>query len=289
VFIDIYIRARDNPDSGFLLGFHAGADAAAHKLSGGLWRYGTNAQYANLPTENVHSLDEKKLCGEMGYSIEDLLTIQSACIPYGGLNDADVKAGDTVIVAPATGTFGGAAVLAALAMGANVIACGRNQQRLDALAKAMGSPTELKTFVVTGDVAKDAAGLVVVAGAPGADVYIDFSPPEAGESGKTPPHVHAAIGALRPQGTALFMGGTFGLISVPYGEIMFKSLVIRGKFMYERAQLQRVIKLAEQGRLKLGKTVGKKVVGPFGIDDIVEAMEAAEKNAGYASITVLRP
>jgi D-arabinose 1-dehydrogenase-like Zn-dependent alcohol dehydrogenase len=289
VFIDIYVRARDNPDTGFLLGFHAGADAAAFKLSGGVWRYGTSAQYANLPIENVHVLDEKKLCGEMGYSIEDLLTIQSACIPYGAFNEADVKAGDTVIVAPATGTFGGAAVLTALAMGANVIACGRSQERLDDLVKAMGSPAELKTAALTGDAEKDTAALLAIAGAPGADVYIDFSPPEAGEGGKTPSYMLAAIGALRSHGTALLMGGIFGMVSIPYGLIMFKSLAIRGRFMYERAQLQKLIKLAENGRLKLGKKVGKKVLGPYGIDDIVEAMEVAEKNPGYSNIVVLKP
>jgi D-arabinose 1-dehydrogenase-like Zn-dependent alcohol dehydrogenase len=153
----------------------------------------------------------------------------------------------------------------------------------------MGSPSELTAYALTGDVEKDSAGLIAIAGAPGADVYIDFSPPEAGEGGKTPPHLLAAFGALRPHGTALLMGGTFGMVSIPYGLVMFKNLVVQGRFMYERAQLQKVIKLAEQGRLKLGKKVGKTVIGPYGIDDIVEAMEVAEKNPGYANTVILRP
>jgi threonine dehydrogenase-like Zn-dependent dehydrogenase len=289
VYIDAYVLARDNTDVGFLLGFHSGAELGAKKLAGGIWRDGTNAEYANIPIENVHTLDEQKLCGELGYSYDDLLTINSCCIAYGGLNDANVKAGDTVIVAPSTGTFGGAVVLTALAMGANVIACGRSQQRLDSLANSLGTPAQLKTAVMAGDVEKDTALLNDLAGAPGADVFVDFSPPEAAEGGKTPPHIISAIGALRSRGTAVFMGGTWGLVQIPYGLIMFKSLVIRGKFMYDRTQVKRLIKLAEQGRLKLGKAAGKEVVGAFSLDDYVEALEVAEKNPGYENVVVLRP
>jgi threonine dehydrogenase-like Zn-dependent dehydrogenase len=289
VFFDIYVHARDNPEIDFLLGVHAGATESARKFAGGIWRNGTMAQYANLPLENVHVLDEKKLCGELGYSIEDLLTIQSACVPFGGLDNAGVKAGDTVIVAPATGTFGGAAVLTALAMGANVIACGRNQQRLDALVKGMGSPAEVKTAALSGDVEKDTDTLLSLSGGSGADVYIDFSPPEAGKGGKTPTYFQAGLGALRPSGEAVLMGGTWGMINIPYGAVMFKNLVIRGRFMYHRSQLQKTIKLAEQGRLKLGKKAGKNLLGAFDIDRVEEAMELAEKNPGYPNLVVLKP
>jgi threonine dehydrogenase-like Zn-dependent dehydrogenase len=289
VFVDIYIHARDNPDTNFLLGIHAGANESARKLAAGLWRYSTMAQYANLPIENVHMLDEKKLCGELGYSIEDLLTIQSTCIPYGGLDNADIKAGDVVIVAPATGNFGGAAVLTPLAMGANVIACGRNQQRLDALVKSMGSPAEIKTVALSGDVENDTATLLSLSGAPGADVYIDFSPPEAGKDEKTPSYLHAGIGALRPNGQAVLMGGIGGMVTIPYSAVMFKNLVVRGRFMYDRAQLQKTIKLAEQGRLKLGKKAGKNMIGSFDIDHVEEAMQVAEKNPGYTNLIVLKP
>jgi len=289
VFCDLYVHARDNPDNDFLMGVHAGATEATKKLAAGIWRNSSMAQYANWPIENVHALDEKKLCGEMGHSLEALLTIQSTCIPYGGLDNAGVKAGDTVIVAPATGTFGGAAVVTALAMGANVIACGRNQQRLDALVMGMGSPSEVKKVALSGDIEKDTATLLANAGSSGADVYIDFSPPEAGEGGKTPSHFLAAIGALRPRGQAVLMGGMWGMVNIPYGAIMFKNLVIRGRFMYDRAQLQRTIKLAEQGRLRLGKDAGKKLVGTFNIDQIEEALTVAEQNPGYHNLIVLKP
>lgn len=289
VLVDSYIRVRDNSDLGFLLGFHAGADPATHKLAAGIWRDGTLAEYANVPMENVHMLDEQRLCKELAYSHEDLLTLPSVCIPFGGLDDANVKTGDTVVVAPSTGTFGGAAVLMALAMGANVIACGRNQERLDSLSSSLGSPEALKAVVMTSDVQKDTASIAKAAGRREVDVFIDFSPPELGKGGKAHPHILAALGALRPRGTAVFMGGILGLIEFPYGLVMFKNLVIRGRFMYERDQVVRCIKLAEQGRLKLGKAVGKKTIGPFGLKDIEEALEAAEKNPGFQSIAVVKP
>lgn len=58
------------------------------------------------------------LCDEMGYGIGDLAVIFRLMVSSGGLKDTDVKAGETVIVSPATGGFGGAALFVALAMGA---------------------------------------------------------------------------------------------------------------------------------------------------------------------------
>jgi threonine dehydrogenase-like Zn-dependent dehydrogenase len=289
VLIDSYIRARDDTDAGFLLGLHAGADPRTHKLAGGPWRNGTLAQYANIPLENVHSLDEQRLCGELGYHITELSAILACTVAYGGLDDAGVKSGDIVIVAPATGNFGGAAVVTALAMGANVIACGRNQETLDGLAKAIGSPSELKAVKLTGDVEKDTVAIFAATGPGGADVYIDFSPPAAGEGGKTPTHMNAAIGVLRFGGTCSLMGGITGMVGLPYALIMFKNLIIRGRFMYRREQFRRVIKLAEQGKLKLGKAVGREVIGPYSLNNVVEALEMAEKSPGWAKTVIVTP
>ena len=70
------------------------------------------------------------LCDEMAYGIGDLAVIFRLMVSCGGLRDTDVKAGETVIVSPATGGFGGAALFVALAMGARVIAMGRNMAAL---------------------------------------------------------------------------------------------------------------------------------------------------------------
>jgi NADPH-dependent curcumin reductase CurA len=91
----------------------------------GEWRDFTYAEYAKLPLENCYLLDEDRLLGKvedggLGYKIEDLIPAMGSVVPYGGLSDIKLQAGETIIIAPATGWFGGRAVEAALAMGARV-------------------------------------------------------------------------------------------------------------------------------------------------------------------------
>jgi hypothetical protein len=72
----------------------------------GQWRDATFAEYAKIPLENCIPLSRSLLAkpedGGLGYAVEDLAQIPS-------LRDIDVKVGETVIVSPATGAFGGAA------------------------------------------------------------------------------------------------------------------------------------------------------------------------------------
>ncbi len=64
----------------------------------------------------------------------------------------DLKAGETVIVAPSTAHFGSAGVLAALAMGAGrVIAMGRNKEALEHL-KTYDSMDRIRPVRIPGDV-----------------------------------------------------------------------------------------------------------------------------------------
>lgn len=51
-------------------------------------------------------------------------------IAWGGLLDINLRAGQTIVVAPATGRFGTAAVDLALAMSARAMAMGRNMDIL---------------------------------------------------------------------------------------------------------------------------------------------------------------
>ena len=84
-----------------------------------------------------------------GYEIGDLAVIFRLMVPYGGLRHIDVKAGETIIVSPATGGFGGAAVLVALAMGVRMIAMGRNVAALESIKKRSG---RIESVPLTGDV-----------------------------------------------------------------------------------------------------------------------------------------
>lgn len=291
VFCDPTITARDDADCNFLLGLHGGLSEGSRKLMDGPWRHGTYAEVVKLPLENCFPLDEKRLCGSkpegLGYKVSELLAISTGLVPFGGLEEAGVGAGTTVIVAPATGRFSGAAVLVALAMGAKVIAAGRNANGLEKLHKFPGAE-RLTTVQLISDAQMDAEALLVATGGKGAQTYIDFSPPAAGANG-TPSHITSCLLALKRNGTAMIMGGIMGNIEIPYGLTMFKNITIKGKFMYEREQTERFIRMVEFGNLKLGKESGMQVLGPYGLDDVEQALDVVAEHAGWGEDVVLAP
>lgn len=171
VLCDMTIRARDEPSNVVLQGLHAGAtlDLMAQ------WSDGSFAEYATFPMESVFALDEARLCGDLGYTVEDLCLVPICNVPFGGLATIDVQPGETVIIAPATGKFGGAAVLTALAMGARVIAAGRTAEKLKNLEESFKSIGRLQTVVLSGDSEQDANAIRQLAGPAGVDCYVDFS------------------------------------------------------------------------------------------------------------------
>ena len=127
VFFDSFIRGRDDPSAAMISGLSDVGEPRAQKLMHGEWRNSTYAQYAKVPLENCFPLDEGRLCnpqtdGGLGYSFDQLVWLENPVVGYGGLRRIELQAGETVIIAPATGGFGGAATMAALAMGARVIA-----------------------------------------------------------------------------------------------------------------------------------------------------------------------
>ncbi len=130
------------------------------------------------------------------------------------------KSRETVIVAPATGAFGGAAVLVALAMGARVIAMGRNVKVLEQVA---ARSERVKAVPITGDMQKDAEALQKFGPA---DAFLDISPPAAAKS----THIKSGILSLRQSGRVSLMGGFREDISIPHGVVMHRNLVLRGKW-----------------------------------------------------------
>jgi NADPH:quinone reductase-like Zn-dependent oxidoreductase len=142
VYVDCVIRARDDPDTLFLSAIHDSSAPGSVKLMRDVWRDGTFAEYAKFPLENCLPLNEPRLCKDLGYSIADLTYMSYLIVPFGGLRDIKLEPGETVVVTPATGGYGGAGVLVALAMGARVIAGGRSAEKLAALKEHVlaGSP-----------------------------------------------------------------------------------------------------------------------------------------------------
>ncbi|PVH74073.1 putative isopropanol dehydrogenase [Cadophora sp. DSE1049] len=285
VLCDQTVRARDAPEMSILMGLHGGA---AKGLMDGEWRDGSFAEYARFPLENVFALDEERLFGELKYTVEDLVGLPANLVPYGGLSEIGIKPGDTVIVVPATGRFGGGAVTTALALGATVVACGRNKATLKKMKAVFASTGRIETVILTGDAEEDTQLMVAASGngGKGADAYIDFSPAEAVAS----THITAALTALRPFGKAAFMGGIWGKVMLEYNAIMMKSLRIQGRFMYDRHMVVQMVKMIEKGNLKLGEEgTGIKTVGKFGLDAIEEALELAKKESGWGKQVVLMP
>ena len=120
VFIDCTVRSRDDPTDVFLAAVHESYTPGAAKLMKDVFRDWTFAEYCRVPLENMTLLDERRLTGSrgdggLGLGIEQLGFVARVLVPYGGLRDIELRAGQTVVIAPASSPFGGAAVLVALA------------------------------------------------------------------------------------------------------------------------------------------------------------------------------
>jgi D-arabinose 1-dehydrogenase-like Zn-dependent alcohol dehydrogenase len=279
-----FIRGRDDTDVQILWGLSEGASPMSKKLMEDSWRHGVYKEYVRAPLENCYALNEKVLLGSsaeggLGYSVADLTHISMQLVAYGGLRGIDLKAGETVIVAPATGGYSGAAVEVASAMGARVIAVGRNMTTLKKVAEYNPRvfPVQLN-----GNVEEDTATLQQFGKI---DAYIDISPATASKS----THVRSCLMALKPYGRASLMGVIDSDIAIPYVVAMSKNLTIRGQFMYEREDVIGIIKLAETGVLKLGKSAGQEVVAQFPLEEWQRAFETATNNPEAGKIVLLTP
>ncbi|KAJ5109692.1 GroES-like protein [Penicillium argentinense] len=85
-----------------------GSSEGSKKLMRDIWWDGTFAEYAKVPLVNCIPLDEARLDKEMGYSLQDLAYMAFPLVPYG--------------------FYGSLGVQVATAMGARVIALGRNSE-----------------------------------------------------------------------------------------------------------------------------------------------------------------
>ncbi|KAI0413571.1 GroES-like protein [Xylaria grammica] len=267
------VRHRDNTLATPLLqGILMGYTPESEALMQGEWRNGTWAEFVKVPAENLHILNEDVLTKQLGYNIVDLGYISTLMVAYGGLSDVGLRPGETIVVAPATGNFGSAAVCVALAMGAGkVIAMGRNKEKLDQLLQGTGD--RVKTVITTGDVEADTAALQSHGPI---DVYFDISP----NLYSTPSHMKAGIASLRPKGRINFMGGVRGDVQIPYPAVVFKGLRLHGTFMYTRQQADELIKLVETGMLPIGDRGGFEATGKFTLEQWEEAFEHAHDHTG---------
>ncbi|KAJ9616655.1 hypothetical protein H2200_000374 [Cladophialophora chaetospira] len=280
VFADCVIRARDDPDSLFLTAIHEGMNERSKKLMRDVWRDGTFAEYAKVPLENCIALDEARLCKELGYTAHDLMYLYLLLVPYGGLRDIRLEPGETVIVCPATGGFGGAGVQVAVAMGARVIAMGRSEKELARLQQYVkkGTPgASVETVRLTGDLDADTSALQPFGPV---DAVIDLTPPFASKS----THLKSAIRTLRRGGRVSMMGFVEDVI---HWNVMALNITLKGKLMYEREDMVLFVKMLERGLFPKGKDfVDAKT---FKLEEWEEALEVAAEYAGIGKVVVIEP
>lgn len=274
---DPTVRSRDDllsPDI-ILQGLTAGS-ASAQRLQT-YFHDGSFAEQVRVPTENVTPIgaiepeDAPSWCA-----------LGTLLVPYGGFLAANLKAGETVLVNGATGTFGSAAVAVAVAMGAAcVIATGRNEAALNDLARRLGP--RVRTVKMVGDEEADRRRMLAAAPSP-IDCVLDLLPPMA-----TALQVRAALMTVRPYGRIVLMGGVGmaggdGLV-LDYAWVMRNCITIIGKWMYPPEATSRMIALIRAGLVKLDDFE----VSTFSLDEVNDAVAYAAAHSGPFRMTVVQP
>ncbi|KAH6667716.1 hypothetical protein B0J14DRAFT_170730 [Halenospora varia] len=285
VYADCTVRGRDDPDVMIMAGHLFGPGPESQKL-GQAWRDGSLQQYQRLPLENVYRLDQQRLLGELAYTPAMLTSIAYYSVAGGALLEAaGLTIGETVIIGPCGGAFGGLAVELALAIGANVVALGRSEDKLRMMKQKLNNNPLLTYVVMTGDQTADTAAILkATPEGHGANVYNDWTP----GGFPAPLFLSAAVGTLKQGGRIILSGGAQGAPDVSYFLFMIRSLSITGKWMCSRETLFKVIKMIEHGQLKMGTETGSKYT-VFPMEEYEQAAKHAAENGAWRQYTVVVP
>lgn len=234
------------------------------------WRDGTLAEYASFPASAVTPAE-----GLSQFSAIQFALTMRYIVPFGGLLRGRLAAGETLIVSGATGAYGTAAILLALAMGAGrIVAVGRNANTLQAIV-AMGQG-RVVSVVTTGDAQADVANIRAAANG-GAHMAFDMVG-NAGDPGMT----LAALRSLAPGGRLVLMGSMSVPLPIPYTEVMLNGWEILGQFMYPKDACRRLLDLVRSGQLDMEAI--RPHVHPLHALPI--AMEAAAKAGNFECIVM---
>jgi alcohol dehydrogenase len=270
VVVSSHITAGENVEDPamILLGITRAGDGAIPVQKD--WPDGTLAEYVLVPAEAITPLD-----GLEQFDAAQIAAITRMVVPYGGLLKGQLAAGETIIVNGATGSYGTTAVLLAVAMGAaKVIAAGRNEATLAAVAKAGGK--RVLPVKLTGDVQTDTQALRTAAGG-GAHLAFD----QVGNA-KDPNSTLASLFSLRRGGRLVLMGSMTTDLPIPYTMLMINSWQIIGNFMYPPGAFARMLDLIRSGLLDI-TPIQPKV---FPLEQLNEAMDAAAAAGNFDNIIV---
>lgn len=248
-----------------LTGMSTGSASMQAEFPHGSWR-----ELAEFPAATVIPLD-----GLEHIASERLATLPRFAIPFGGLRRGRLLAGETVAVHGASGSFGSAAVLDALAMGAGrVVAIGRNLeslQRIEQLGGERVAPVQL-----SGNVDVDARAIREAAGG-----SIDLGFDQVGRA--TDPHgTLATFKSLRRRGRLVLMGSMSVPLPIDYGEMLARQWELIGHFMYSSEDYLALVNLVRSGLLSLDAI---DVTG-FPFADMEKAIDAAGSLRGMRCAVV---
>jgi alcohol dehydrogenase len=248
-----------------------GGAHARTKMLQAAWPDGTCAEMAHMPAAVVTPLPVSLAA----IPAAKLAAIGKFAVPFGGLLRAGLQAGETIVVNGASGYFGSAGAVLALALGAGkVIAAGRDANALEDLAAAAGP--RLVPVVLSGEVARDAEALRAAAGR-----SIDLALDLVGRADSANATL-AALCSLRRGGRLALMGSIRQPLPLTVGEMLAQDWIVMGVFMYPKEVPARIAKLIEDGLLDL-RLVRERV---FPLVEIEAAMDAAATMRGL-DLTVL--
>jgi alcohol dehydrogenase len=204
-----------------------------------------------------------------------LAAITRFAVPYGGWRRGRLAAGETALVVGATGSYGSAAVLLALALGAcRVVAAGRDPAALAAIA-ARGGP-RVAPVRLTGDRAADTAALRAAAGG-GADVALDLV-----GNARDPHATLAGLHALRRDGRLVLMGSASAPVPLDYLALVLHNWEVLGQFMYPADTHRRLLELVRAGLLDLAAIAPHR----YPLAELPAAMAAASQVGSLACVVV---
>lgn len=268
-----HLVARENvSEPGQILIGVTSPDAIGDRLQQS-WKDGTLAEYALFPAQAVTPIE-----GLDDHDLPRLTAVTRCVVPYGGLVRGRLAAGETVVVNGATGAYGTAGVMVALAMGAvRVVAAGRNADMLSELARVAGP--RVRPVALCGTVARDAAALRTAAGG-GAHLAFDM----VGHA-SDPNSTLAALGALHRGGRLVLMGSSAVPVPLDYLQVMFNNWEIIGNFMHAQDAYLPLLALVRSGLLDLGP-IRPQV---FALADLERAMAAAGRAGSFDLVVVTGP
>jgi alcohol dehydrogenase len=223
------------------------------------WGNGALAEKVIIPIECAYPIPESLLERDTAAQLTNLNTLT---IAIGGLIEGGFEPRVPVMIHPATGHFGSAAVVGAVAMGASAVyAVGRKRDVLDHYVNKLGN--RVKPVVIKGESGKEVYGGIKV------NQIQNWYPPKAPTGGLT-----HAISTLKPAGTLMLSGGAGGNVSIPYMQTVAMNLTIKGNPMFAPSTVDKVCGLIESGLLDLSVFEVKS----FKLDQIHDALDYAESS-----------